>query len=352
MLYKMAERSSNRLMSLIIQNVNLENIAEFEATFIDVVAEFKATQMLRRDMSTMLAHASSTTNSLLMLNLHSHVDNVSNSLQSVNIASKNGTYTRNFITSVLLLHYKTLPGPDQEEGLPKTTFSTPMRESAEIAVHYADDEDQEPGDVSRSIIEIKHSTHITHDAVRATVTVVRVPCHGYHEDERLLSIDETDVTFSFTNKRDAKNCADHLEEMRMELFTWRLQNPQSDEIVALHLQTARVYSEDFSLPDAEIFILRRPNAIFRLLIKSRNRCTTFSQVLADDFFTTPGKPANFQTPAWRVQLEDGGKREIYKYERGLSFLKFSTDEAEQMFQLGRGALSGTIPIRVIGGSSS
>lgn len=87
MLYKMSERSSNRLPSLVIQNVNLASkmpythfnyrkcitvvpgIAEFERTFIDVLSEAKATQMLRQGMSTMLAHASPTANQLRILNL-------------------------------------------------------------------------------------------------------------------------------------------------------------------------------------------------------------------------------------------------------------------------------------------
>jgi hypothetical protein len=43
-------------------------------------------------------------------------------------------------------------------------------------------------------------------------------------------------------------------------------------------QTARVYCEEFHISDAEISILRRPDDKFRLLISSRNKCTTFSQV--------------------------------------------------------------------------
>lgn len=69
-----------------------------------------------------------------------------------------------------------------------------------------------------------------------------------------MSIDKTDVTFSFTNPQgriffyakkglvsilisaiDAGQCAEQLEDMKMELWAWRLQHPQPDEIVALHL---------------------------------------------------------------------------------------------------------------------
>lgn len=53
-----------------------------------------------------------------------------------------------------------------------------------------------------------------------------------------------------------------------------------------------------------------------------------SQTVPEDFFKTLGKPPNFRTQAWRVQLEDGGERKIYSYDRGLEFLKFHSDEGQ------------------------
>lgn len=101
---------------------------------------------------------------------------------------------------------------------------------------------------------VRYNTRIKYEASHATVTVLGVPCRGYHDDQQLLGIDETDVTLSFINTQGdilflfsspldqansrllaAKSCADQLEDMKMELFALRLQHPQPDEVIALHL---------------------------------------------------------------------------------------------------------------------
>jgi hypothetical protein len=56
------------------------------------------------------------------------------------------------------------------------------------------------GDVSYHIT-VKYNTRIRHEVGQTTVTVVAAPCHGYREERDLLSIEQTDVTFSFTNAR-------------------------------------------------------------------------------------------------------------------------------------------------------
>lgn len=52
--------------------------------------------------------------------------------------------------------------------------------------------------------------------------------------------------------------------------------------------------------------------------------------MADDFFTAPGNTPNFRTPAWLVQLEEGGERKIYPYDKGLEFLRFHSDEGQSL----------------------
>lgn len=62
-------------------------------------------------------------------------------------------YTRKFIDSVLLLHYKSLDQRNEELNMLAPSSSSIMLDSAEIAINYAEDEDEGPGDIARSIIE-------------------------------------------------------------------------------------------------------------------------------------------------------------------------------------------------------
>lgn len=55
------------------------------------------------------------------------------------------------------------------------------------------------------------------------------------------------------------------------------------------------------------------------------------RVVADDFFTAPGRTPSFRTPAWLIQLEDGGERKIYPYEKGLEFLRFHSVEGQSLY---------------------
>lgn len=55
--------------------------------------------------------------------------------------------------------------------------------------------------------------------------------------------------------------------------------------------------------------------------------------VVDDFFSNPGAPANFSSPAHLVQLGGRGERKIYYYQRGFKFLKFNTRECEYFLQL-------------------
>ncbi|KAK0619126.1 hypothetical protein B0T14DRAFT_603011 [Immersiella caudata] len=87
-----------------------------------------------------------------------------------------------------------------------------------------------------------------------------------------------------------------------------------NEKVALHVQVTEVQCEKVFIFDGELLIIRNAEGKFRLVILSRNECTTMSQ-------------------EWK------GERKVYRYPKELKFLDFHSAYAERMFELGRIAVS-------------
>ncbi|KAH7316898.1 hypothetical protein B0I35DRAFT_512743 [Stachybotrys elegans] len=346
-LYKIANVSSNQLVSLIIQNIPPDRISEFEETFVTVLSETRASFMLHNGVSNMLAYVSSNNQREHVLNLRSDTKDTHLSLQSISFAVGHKTYTREVITGVALLHYKMVEEVENLAFLDVARTSRSMCDYAEITVNYAEVQ----GDITRSVIQLKRNTPVKLLDDQISLLLSGAQCLGYVNDTQTSNIDNADIKFDFTSVQAAKNFRDKLEAMKMELFIWSLQ-PQPDESVALHLydgskpggarltrysQTAQVQCESIFMNTAEIFILHKKEQ-YRLLIVSRNKCTILSQVLANDFFSSPNS-SNFQSPTYLVQIEGGGESKVYSYPKGFRYMRFQETQAEQMFQLGRLALT-------------
>lgn len=94
-------------------------------------------------------------------------------------------------------------------------------------------------------------------------------------------------------------------------------------------QTARVECEVVYIDDAEITIVANTDKKYRLIIASRNKCTIISQVLVEDFFTSPSNRPNYSGPTYLVQIEDTGERNVYHYKNGFRNLSLSTAQGER-----------------------
>jgi len=193
MLYKATDRTTNRLVSLIIKCVppsrkfsisnliltvaliNLE-MAEFEETFIHRLSIVRAQTMLRRNRGTMLAYFSpggeqvrsearilnlmgyehlSRLDSLLLITVSNSRDMnmIQKFAEMITFSTGRHSYSRSSIDSIQLLHYKSLDNGYilTDAAIPKHALS--CLDSSEIVIFYTQQEPQTAvEDIDRTIL--------------------------------------------------------------------------------------------------------------------------------------------------------------------------------------------------------
>ncbi|KAK4247066.1 hypothetical protein C7999DRAFT_14853 [Corynascus novoguineensis] len=295
-LFKALDRSTNQMVSVTIANVAASDVAKFEQSFVQPLAEGQAYTLLRQGISNQLAHPSPDASSVRALKLQSDLKGYHKLIDSVTFRVGHRSLSKTYVEGLSLLNYC-------EPGHQPVRFSDNALDYAELSIYYGDDGTDEFADITKSVVYC------------------------------------------------ARELQGKLEEMRIELFIANLQSPRAEETVVLQLQATEVQCEVAVIPDAELLITRNHKGQYRLIITSRNECTILTQVLSDAFFASSPSEPSFTAPTWLVRLEESGKRKVYRYLDGFRFLRFCSTSAEKMFELGRSAvLQGgvgerTLPIR-------
>ncbi|KIW64496.1 hypothetical protein PV04_09425 [Phialophora macrospora] len=355
MLYKVTDLSNNRLISLIIKNIPLGDIPEFEECFVQRISINRAAAMLGRGISTMLAYCPTLTTETRLLNLIGDPRTIRESIESITFSFGESSYERTSIETVQLLHYKAVSVDRLRGGSETLTFhNSPCEiylDVAEIAVFYADKDSTSAGDVTRTSIEWNRKVELSINKNDATIKMKNVRCRSSNDGQEQSDARNFDVTFHLTTTEAATQFFRKLEEMRMELFVIDLRYPRKDERTVLTLQANQVQSEIVHISDADITIVQNTNTMrFRLIIVSRNGCSILSQELAEDFLSSvnaSGTRPNFASPTFLVQMESTGKREVYRFDRGFAYLDFVSAQADRLFGLGLATIAGNLPFRPI-----
>ncbi|GAB1317040.1 Fungal N-terminal domain-containing protein [Madurella fahalii] len=325
-IFKATDYSTHRLVSIQLKNIPVQDMADFEWTFINKLAELMAEVMVKKHVSNMLVHPAPNAKHLRILDIKGELGDVHQSIETVTFAVGHRTLSKTEIDGISLLHYRKHGHEDEPRAHLRVNY-------AKILIEYGNT-DPESKDITSSEIRLRRNSTIKTMA-GIDVVVQAVESLGFVDDEETSRIEKTDVTSQMTTPESAERLYQQLEDMRMELFVLSLQYPRPDETVALHLQAAQIQCEEVCIADAELLITRDTKERSRLIILSRNRCTIVSQVLSESFFDAPGSQRRFTSPTWLVQLESPGVRKVYHYPKGFKFLSFNSNNAEKMFELGQ-----------------
>lgn len=334
-LYKVLERSTNRLVSVNISDVAVEHIREFQESFIDRLAEATARSMLQQGMSNMLAHPVPDNTGIRTLYTQSDTKNLYKLMADITFGVGHRSLVKNGISGISLLQYRSLGQSNEGQG----------EEYAELLVYYNKSED-----ITKSILKLRHDTVMKLIEGDARIVLDEIDCYGFVDDNQVNKLTRAEVSFQMISFEAAKALYQNIEDMRRELFIQSLSSPRRDEIVALRLQVAQVQTEVVLIQNAELLITRDREGKQRLIIVSENKCTILNQVLPDDCFTAVRKSPNFSAPTWLVQMKSDGNQQVFHYPKGFRMLRFHDNNATRMFQLGREALSqserkANLPIR-------
>ncbi|KAK5993011.1 hypothetical protein PT974_06437 [Cladobotryum mycophilum] len=346
LLYKVANRVTDQLVALVVKGVPPDAMYDFEELLVHGLSVIQTRQMLRRRMSTMLAHASDADTECPKANLLDIVSNattVQTSVTTIKFTSGGVSYFRDSIELVQMLHYKSinLDRIMDDVALPQTAFD--QHRQAEVVIVYRKQENGRSDDIVRTILHLKWNSEVElkpHDDV---VAVKNIDCTGYDASETRHPTMSATVTFDFVGRGAAIQFQKELEAIRMELFIIHLQHPRVEEKALFKLQAENVDTERMHINDAEITILQNTTTKrFRLIIQSRNGYSTLSQDLAEDFFSrmsTQGRP-DFGTLSYEVYMDGTGKRCVRKCPNGFAHLVFSDGRIDRVFAIGLEAIGG------------
>ncbi|ORY58212.1 uncharacterized protein BCR38DRAFT_400725 [Pseudomassariella vexata] len=82
--------------------------------------------------------------------------------------------------------------------------------------------------------------------------------------------------------------------------------------------------------DVNTTIVHKRYGKHRMIITSQNKCKIISQVLVDDYFTSPSGKPRFRGLIYVVQFDDTGTRSVFTYENGFWQLAFRSQHGKYM----------------------
>ncbi|KAH7152709.1 hypothetical protein EDB81DRAFT_945677 [Dactylonectria macrodidyma] len=305
LLYKIANRVTNRITTLVTKGVSSEAMHDFEELLVHSLSVMQTRQMLIQNTSSMLAYASELEAISPKANILDIISNAAmghQSILTVKFISKNGYLLRESIKYVQMLHYKSinLERILDDAILPRSAFEE--GKTADILIAYGGNNNSDAAE----------------DIVR---TILRSAYQFYTE----------------------------MEAIRMDLFVIHLQYPRDEEKTVLKLQAQSVHTERMHICDADITILQNTTTLrFRLVIQSRNGYSIISQELKEDFFdkvTDQGHP-DYNTLSYEVYMDESGKRRVQKCPNGFHHLVFTDSKIDKVFALGLRAVGGSPQLRI------
>ncbi|KAJ3526897.1 hypothetical protein NM208_g10968 [Fusarium decemcellulare] len=341
LLYKIANRATDQLTTLVVKDVSLDAMNDFEELLVHSLSVIQTREMLRRDTGTMLAHVSDLEGDCPKANILDIISNAATGHQSitaVKFTCGNVHHQRSSIKYVQMLHYKTinldrilknkvLPRSDFEEG-----------KNADILIAYAKDDNDNndtTDDIVSTVLRLRWDSDVEHRSGADVVCVKNIDCTGFDSSETARPTISASVEFLFASPEAATQFFHEMEAIRMDLFIIHLQYPREDERTVLKLQAQSVHTQQVHIRDADITILQNTTTHrFRLLIQSRNGYSILSQELKEDFFDTlvhQGQP-DYSALAYEVHMDETGKRRVRQCQRGFHHLVF-TDSKSRLPQL-------------------
>ncbi|EXL65952.1 hypothetical protein FOPG_17853 [Fusarium oxysporum f. sp. conglutinans race 2 54008] len=302
LLYKIANRVTNQLVTLVVKGVPSHAMDDFEELFVHGLSVIQARDILRRDTGTMLAHASENEVNCPKANILDIISNAATghqSISAVKFTSGNVHHLRDTIKYVQMLHYKTvnLDRILKNEVLPRSDFKE--SENADVLIVYGKDDNN------------------NNAADEIVSTILHSATQFYYE----------------------------MEAIRMDLFVIHLQYPRDNERTVLKLQAQDVHTPQVHIRNADMSILQNTTTHrFRLLVQSRAGYSILSQELKADFFDTlvdQGQP-DYGALAYEVHMDETGKRHVRQLSKGFHQLVFTDSKIDKVFSMGLRAV-GRLP---------
>ncbi|KAH7141445.1 hypothetical protein B0J13DRAFT_676394 [Dactylonectria estremocensis] len=360
LLYKIANRVTNQLITLVVKGVSPDAMHDFEELLVHGLSVMQTRQMLLQNTGTMLAYASELEASSPKANILDIISNAAMGHQSiitVKFISNNGYFLRESIKYIQMLHYKTinLERILGDAVLPRSAFEE--SKTADILIAYGEGKktNNAADDIVRTVLGLRWNSEVKYQSEGETVSVKTVDCTSFNANDNPRNTISATVEFQLAYSDAASQFYTEMEAIRMDLFVIHLQHPRDEERTVLKLQAQSAHTERVHISDADITILQDTTTFrFRLVVQSRNRCSIISQELKEDIFdkaTDRGNP-DYKTLSYEVFMDESGKRRVQKCPNGFRHLILTNSKIDKVFALGLRAVAGSAPPRIAGGSDA
>ncbi|KAF5010899.1 hypothetical protein FDECE_2967 [Fusarium decemcellulare] len=261
LLYKIANRATDQLTTLVVKDVSLDAMNDFEELLVHSLSVIRTREMLRRDTGTMLAHASDLEGDCPKANILDIISNAATGHQSitaVKFTCGNVHHLRSSIKYVQMLHYKTvdLDRILKNEVLPRSDFEE--GKNADILIAYVKDDENNntADDIISTILRLRWDSDVDHQPGEEVVCVKNIDCTGFDSSETPKPTISASVEFLFASPGGiwgtlsekllaltdsiiaATQFFHEMEAIRMDLFIIHLQYPREDERTVLKLSVS------------------------------------------------------------------------------------------------------------------
>ncbi|KAK4225464.1 hypothetical protein QBC38DRAFT_262852 [Podospora fimiseda] len=327
-LYRVLDKSTNRLITITICISKVTDIQEFEYSFVKTLSEAGAEAMLEQGLTNHLVHPTPDMQGVRILNLQSYLKQLSKLVTKVEFRVGHRSLCKDGIDSLNLLHYREIRGEDAGQ-------TNRELEYAELLIYYSSSNSVNEGDITSNSLHLKYGTKHRLFSEDMSVVIEEVECLGFMEDTEISRLKKANITIKMANLDAAVNFHQKLKEMAEELFIMTLATPGPDDVAVFYLPATQVECDVVSIQEAELVITRDKTGNSRLIVTSSNGCTVLVQNLRNDFFTSTSKSPNFASPTWLIQVdmnESQGnyQRKVIPYPNGFRFLSFHNAKCKSL----------------------
>ncbi|KAJ8129560.1 hypothetical protein O1611_g4071 [Lasiodiplodia mahajangana] len=348
-LLQVKDSHNGQLVNLVIKNMPSRCVREFEQNFVRPLGKRFATSMFDREANSILAYLPPNSEQGKVLSVFIDLEPMRSLVEDITFTVGHTSYTRDSISQISLLMYETLADEGVGNSYPIHHHLVAER-NAEVVIYYEEDEDStNPDDIVRTDIKfsLTSSIHLNLSDANSALHLENIECVSIDKQDALSHVEGATVTFHTATPDVARQLHGKFKDILKELLALQIRYPRQDEKIIYTLQSVSFKNAVVDIPDGELLVTRNDAGDHRLIVYSRDGCTTLSSELKPEFFKETGQGSVFSAPADVIQFQNRGVRKITRYKEGFQANNFGNSNSAKMIELARKTIATNLPIRTI-----
>ncbi|KAI0527836.1 hypothetical protein F5B22DRAFT_582538 [Xylaria bambusicola] len=348
-LLQVKDSYNGQLVNLMVKNMHSKCVREFEQNFVKPLGKRVATLIFSQGTDSLLAYLPPSGEQGKVLSVFNDLDPISGLIEDVTFTVGHTSYTRDSINQISLLMYESL-ADDAIRNSYSDLHQWVANGNAEIVIYYEEDHDSmNPDDIVRTDIKFSLATsiHLNTSDANSAVQLENIECVSIDRQDAPSRVEGATVTFHTSTPDGARQLHTKIKAILKELLALQIRFPRQDEEIIYSLQSVSFKNAIVDISDGELIVTRNVTGDHRLIIYSRDGCTTLSSELKPEFFKEGGQGSVFSAPADVIQLQNRGVRKIMRYKEGFQANNFGNTNSAKMIELARKTIAASLPIRTI-----